>query len=162
MSKLKGKSMWWYLIGSYLLWVVTFQLIGFLIGMMHKVQVHTWYITLYKSALTPPGQVFSVVWPILYTLLAVAGCMLWRQKRYEKAKKFFLFQMILNWSWTTAFFQFHMLLLSWLIIVVMIIMTIAIMVETYKKLKPVTLLLMPYLVWISFALYLNVFVWIYN
>lgn len=154
--------MWWSLISSYVLWVIGFQAIGFIIGMIHKVQVHSWYTLLYKSSLTPPGHVFSVVWPILYTLLAVAGCMLWRQKGYERTKTLFFLQMLLNWSWTTVFFQYQMITLSWMVITFMIMLTVLIMIDTYKKLRPVTLLLMPYLVWISFALYLNMFIWMYN
>ena len=150
--------MWWYLIGSYFIWVITFQSIGFFIGTMYKTQVDYWYPFLYKSSLTPPGHVFSVVWPILYTLLAVAGCMLWRQKGYERTKTLFVLQMVLNWSWTTVFFKHHMLLLSWMVIATMVGLTVLIMVDMYKQLRIITVLLAPYLAWITFALYLNMFI----
>ncbi len=56
---------------SLIIWIAAFQSIGFLLGMMTKDNLGPWYQELLKSSLNPPGFVFSIVWPILYVLLAL-------------------------------------------------------------------------------------------
>ena len=60
-----------------LLWIVLFQSIGFLMGMLTQANIYPWYEQLNKSDLTPPGFVFSIVWTFLYVLLAVIAWILW-------------------------------------------------------------------------------------
>ena len=145
-----------------MVWFVVFQAVSYALGILHREDVHSWYIFLHKSSLTPPGYLFGIVWPILYTLLALAGCMLWQEKDYKRAKMTFMLQMLLNWSWTTLFFKWHCLLVSWILIAFMIVGTIIVILDTYKRLRLVSWLLAPYLAWICFAFYLNVFIWLYN
>lgn len=143
-------------------WVILFQVISYIIGLQHKSNMKDWYVFINKSALTPPGYVFGVVWPILYCLLAIAGYLLWRYQASFRAKALYIVQMLLNWSWTTLFFGWHFVTLSWFVIAVMIMLVMLLMIETYKKVPLITWLLLPYLGWISFAWYLNFYIWIYN
>ncbi len=148
-----------------LTWIVGFQLIGPLLGLLTKVKMNPWYELLEKSSLTPPGFVFSIVWTILYTLLAIAGYLLWSAKKFkgqDNAKLFYGLQMICNWSWTPLFFYLHKVGLSLASIVCILIFTSSTMYYSYKKLIKVVYLLLPYLLWCSFALYLNLYIWCYN
>ena len=146
-------------------WIVSFQAVGAIIGWSMKGSLDGWYQALEKSPLTPPGYVFSFVWPTLYTLLATAGWMLWdakSNKQLEKIKSVYIVQMIANWSWTPLFFGLHMIEVSMGVIVLMIALTMYMVVELYEKKQMIATLLAPYLVWISFALYLNYYTWLHN
>ena len=54
-------------------WVVSFQIIGIYIGLSTESAMNPWYIELNRSSLTPPGYIFSIVWPLLYISLAIFG-----------------------------------------------------------------------------------------
>lgn len=143
-------------------WIALYQIMSFMFGQVHKIEMQDWYPFLNKSVLTPPGYVFGIVWPILYTLLALAGYDLWRYKASRYVRVLYILQMLLNWSWTFVFFGAHLLTLSWIIIAAMILLTLLIMIESFKTIPNVTWLLIPYLVWISFAWYLSFFIWMHN
>lgn len=143
-------------------WIVAYQFISFVIGFLHRSNVNTWYAFLHKSSLTPPGYVFGIVWPILYIFLALVGYELWHNKLSNRIKAMYVVQMLLNWSWTTIFFGWRLITVSWVFIAVMIMLTLLIMIESYKKSPRITWLLVPYLAWTLFAWYLNFFIWMYN
>ena len=147
----------------WLSWIVSFQVIGYILGSMNQSSVTGWYQTLYKSSLTPSGYVFGIVWPVLYVCLALVGYHIWQDKKSCFCLKiFFVLQMILNWSWTIIFFHCQALLLSWITIGLMILLTAILLANTYKNKPYITILLVPYFIWICFAFYLSVYIWIYN
>ncbi|MBM17848.1 MAG: tryptophan-rich sensory protein [Epsilonproteobacteria bacterium] len=147
----------------WLSWIVSFQVIGYILGSMNQSSVTGWYQTLYKSSLTPSGYVFGIVWPVLYVCLALVGYHIWQDKKSCFCLKiFFVLQMILNWSWTIIFFHCQALLLSWITIGLMILLTAILLAKTYKNKPYITILLVPYFIWICFAFYLSVYIWIYN
>ena len=73
-------------------------------------------------------------------------------------KSLYLIQLTLNWSWTPLFFCYHLMGISLLVLVLMDILVGAIVWLTYRKVPPVSFLLVPYLVWILFATYLNFYI----
>ena len=148
-----------------LLWVVVFQAVGYGLGWLTQGDIDTWYVTLHHSRLTPPPIVFPLVWSALYVMLAIAGWSLWQHRAVFRARLalgFFGVQMLLNWAWTPIFFGLHWIGFGFFCIVLMVILTLICIAVTQKMLKLSALLLMPYLVWLIFAAYLNGMIWVLN
>ena len=116
-----------------------------------------WYTSLNKSDLNPPGYVFGIVWPILYILIMISAFL-----SYEKVFIVFNVQLVLNAAWSWLFFKFQMPLVSLLDIYLLIALNIFILTLMFKESKLAFLLFIPYVVWISFASYLNLFIVINN
>jgi len=117
-----------------------------------------WYDDLNKSSLTPPSYVFGIVWPLLYVSLIAYGVVTGIDDKclvFCTPLIFFTIQMVLNLVWTTIFFRWRMLKTAFIIILVMIVLTAITMYETWKLDMNYFYILIPYLVWISFASYLN-------
>ena len=123
-----------------------------------------WYSKLNKSSLSPPNWVFSVVWPVLYTLLAISFIFTLKNKKCKGLCKpliFFILQLILNLFWTTVFFKFKMIVTSLIIINAIILLTFFTYTSMIKISKKGAYLLLPYLLWLCFATYLNGYI-VYN
>ena len=116
-----------------------------------------WYTSINKSDLNPPGYVFGIVWPILYILMMISAFL-----SYEKVFIVFNIQLVLNAAWSWLFFKFQMPLVSLLDIYLLIALNIFILTLMFKESKLAFLLFIPYVVWISFASYLNLFIVINN
>ena len=116
-----------------------------------------WYLSLNKSELNPPGYVFGIVWPILYVLMMISAFL-----TYKKVFVVFNIQLIFNAAWSWLFFRFQMPLVSLLDIYLLIVMNIYILKLMYHESKIAFLLFLPYVLWISFASYLNLFIVINN
>lgn len=146
-----------------ILWILSFELIGFFLGLLTQANILSWYEGLHKSILTPPGWVFSIVWPLLYVCLAIVGFHLWQhhsQPRIAKLFNLYLVQLLMNWLWTPLFFQFHWLGLSFLWLLVMVVLNAFLIIKIKKRM--LKLLLIPYFLWLSFASYLNGVIWVLN
>ena len=117
----------------------------------------SWYLSLNKSELNPPSYVFGIVWPILYILMIVSAFL-----AYQKVFLFFIIQLFFNATWSWLFFRFQMPLLALLDIYLLIALNIYILNLMYKENKLSFFLFIPYVVWISFASYLNLFIVINN
>lgn len=118
-----------------------------------------WYKNIKKSKLTPPDYVFGIVWPILYLLLIIFFLFAYRNKEY-KALIFFAIQFILNLSWTTIFFRLKMLKLGFVIILSIIILSL-LCIYNLKNIN-IGIFMIPYLLWLSLASYLNLFILLNN
>ena len=112
-----------------------------------------WYQGLIKSDLNPPGYVFGIVWPILYLLMGITA---WRT--FEIIKNLFYIQLFLNAIWSWLFFSFHLPLISLIDIWLLIYINIKIVLKVLKMDKLATLLYTPYILWLLFASYLNLFI----
>ena len=147
-------------------WILFFELVGFLLGLLTQANIHAWYVELHKPVLTPPGCVFSVVWSILYAVLAMLGFLLWQNRSKSETNlllNVYLIQLLMNWLWSLLFFQLHWIGFSFLWIVIMIgLNTVFILTAIKKKEKTLTLLVTPYFFWLIFAAYLNGMIWILN
>ena len=116
-----------------------------------------WYLSLRKSSLTPPNIVFPIVWNILFVLMGIAA---WRisekqQKIISFALTLFLIQLIFNILWSYLFFGMRRPDLALVEILVLWIFILSATIVFYKIDKMAGTLLMPYLVWVGFACYLN-------
>ncbi len=112
-----------------------------------------WYQGLIKSDLNPPGYVFGIIWPILYLLMGITA---WRT--FEIIKNLFYIQLFLNAIWSWLFFSFHLPLISLIDIWLLIYINIKIVLKVLKMDKLATLLYTPYILWLLFASYLNLFI----
>ena len=118
-----------------------------------------WYDTLNKPFLNPPSWIFSPVWTILYTTLIVSVILY--SLGYTKENKlsgyvFFIIQLILNLCWSPVFFGLHNIFLGLIIIIFMDIFAILTAIKFFKVSKLAGSLLVPYIIWILFATYLNI------
>ena len=129
------------------------------IGSMASTSAGTdsWYLLLEKSDLNPPSYVFGIVWPILYILMMISAFL-----SYKKIFSIFIIQLFFNAAWSWLFFRFQMPLIALLDIYLLIALNIYILNLMYKENKLAFLLFIPYVFWISFASYLNLFIVINN
>ena len=118
---------------------------------------NSWYLLLDKSELNPPSYVFGIVWPILYILMMVSAFL-----AHKKVFSIFIIQLFFNAAWSWLFFRFQMPLIALLDIYLLIAINIYILNLMYKENKLAFFLFIPYVVWISFASYLNLFIVINN
>lgn len=124
-----------------------------------------WYKSLNKSVLTPPAKVFTICWAILYFLITVSFILYLKSGISKKdiiPIALFILGIILNFSWSYVFFVRHEILLSVFVIIGIILLLVPTIILFYKKRKVSGLLLLPYLMWLLFALYLNFDIYIKN
>ena len=117
----------------------------------------SWYLLLNKSELNPPSYVFGIVWPILYIFMMVSAFL-----AHKKIFSLFIIQLFFNAIWSWLFFRFQMPLVALLDIYLLIVINIYILNLMYKESKLAFFLFVPYVLWISFASYLNLFIVINN
>jgi len=112
-----------------------------------------WYQALIKSPLNPPGYVFGIVWPILYLLMSISAF-----RTFNETKNLFLIQLLFNALWSWLFFAFQMPLVALLNIWLLIYLNIKINLKMFYIDKLSGLLFIPYILWLFFASYLNLFI----
>jgi tryptophan-rich sensory protein len=154
-------------ISKILVVVVTCLVIGYFSGMVTRSAITTWYPTLVKPSFNPPNWIFAPVWTMLYVMMGVAAGMVWSRMEHEKeavknALVFFAIQLALNALWSFLFFGLKNPMLAGIEIVILWLMIF----ETYTKFVKINkiagYLLIPYLLWVSFATVLNVSIWWLN
>ena len=130
-----------------------------MIGSLASTQASSdlWYLSLNKSELNPPSYVFGIVWPILYVLMMISAYL-----AYKKVYGIFIIQLVFNAAWSWLFFRFQMPLISLINIYLLIALNLYITTLMYKENKLAFILFIPYVLWISFASYLNLFIVINN
>ena len=121
--------------------------------------IPTWYAALAKPALNPPSWIFGPVWTTLYLLMGIAAFLVWNKgwdrQDARKALGVFLLQLVLNAVWSIVFFGLHSPFWAFVDIVAMWLAIVWTMTLFYRISKPAMWLLLPYILWVSFAAYLN-------
>jgi translocator protein len=125
-------------------------------------ETRKWYKDINKSPLNPPSYLFGIVWPILYSMLLIYFSLIFRKPEYKVIYKLFIIQMLFNFIWSPIFFKFKKFKLALIVVLIMVGMTAHITYSTYNIDKKMALILVPYLLWISFATYLNGYIAFYN
>lgn len=124
-----------------------------------------WYAHLAKPTWTPPGWVFGPVWGVLYIFMSVSAWLVWRQRSKTPVAVpliFYLTQLAFNGAWSWLFFGRQWIGLA-LIDLIALVILVAITVELFQRVqKTAGFLLIPYLLWISFATALNFQIWRMN
>lgn len=122
--------------------------------------VQTWYPTLEKPFFNPPSWVFGPVWTALYFLMGVSLFLVWGKKKADL--RWFWFQFVLNTLWSIIFFGLKNPLLAYIVIVGMWI-GIVFTIKSFRKVSnTAAYLLIPYLVWVTFASFLNLAIVLLN
>jgi translocator protein len=127
--------------------------------------VNTWYAQLRKPDWTPPNWIFGPVWTTQYVLMAVSAWLVWRTTEWSVAKSaliLFGIQVALNTLWTLLFFGLREVRLAFVEIMLLWMMVVATVVSFLPLSRLAAWLLLPYLLWIGFASYLNFRIWQIN
>jgi tryptophan-rich sensory protein len=127
--------------------------------------VGTWYKTLRKPSWNPPSWVFGPVWTALYTMMAVAAWLVWRRRREVPVRvplTLFAVQLALNLAWSGLFFAMRRPDLGVLDIAALWVVLAATTAAFFRVRTLAGALLVPYLLWVSFAAALNVALWRLN
>ncbi len=139
---------------------------GFVGAFFTSGSIPTWYAELNKPAFNPPNWVFAPVWTILYILMALAAFLVWRQGLAKPGVKsallLFILQLVLNVAWSFIFFAQHSPFFAYLDIMALWITIVLTSVLFYQITRPAAWLMIPYLLWVSFAAVLNFAVWRLN
>ncbi len=128
--------------------------------------VNNWYPALEKPPLTPPDWIFAPVWITLYILMGVAAFLIWRHSREQRKVKFalsvFMLHLAVNAGWSGIFFGLASP--GWALIVIAVLIAMVIwLIKLFYQISPVAAyLLIPYLLWLGWASYLNVGIWLLN
>lgn len=126
--------------------------------------INTWYATFEKPVFNPPNWLFAPVWTILFALMGIALYLIWINSAQNKRSAYIIFfvQLILNILWSSIFFGAKLPGLALVEIIIMWLAVLLTIIYFYKISKPAGLILLPYLLWVSFATVLNYEIFILN
>ncbi|MFA5013248.1 MAG: TspO/MBR family protein [Candidatus Paceibacterota bacterium] len=144
--------------------------IGFLSAFFAGTDFKEFYSIISKPAFAPPSWIFGWVWTVLYIMMGIAAFLAWQkkdssielEKRTKPAIAFYLLQLFLNYLWSIIFFgqrNYGLALIDIGLLWIVIILTV---ISFYKISKSAAWLLIPYLLWVSFAGVLNFMIWQLN
>lgn len=141
-------------------------ILGGLSGVFTSQSIETWYRFLKKPPFTPPSWIFAPVWIFLYITMGLAAFLIWNKgielPDVKTALAAFLVQLALNFSWSLVFFGLRSPL-GGLIVIAALWLAIVVTIILFWRVSPVPgLILIPYLLWVSFASYLNFAIWMIN
>lgn len=133
-------------------------IVGALAGLLTMGSMDS-FSALNQPPLSPPGWLFPVVWTILYTLMGIASYLTATSRGssedIKSALKFYSLQLVFNFLWSILFFNLEKYLLAFIWLIVLWVLIIITTVKFYR-LRPVAAYLMiPYIIWVTFAAYLN-------
>ena len=157
MQKMKWKPI--------VLWILIAELVGFLSGWFSREGTEIYNLTVQKPPLSPPMWLFPVVWIILFALMGIGAGLVTAEPASQARSRglnLMVTQLVVNFFWPLLFFHaqafgfsFLWLLLLWLLVLWMIL--------EFRKTNPLAAWLqIPYLLWLTFAAYLNAGVWVLN
>jgi len=139
--------------------ILSCNLVGGLSAIATSGSIDSWYQHLNKPSFNPPNWIFGPAWTLLYTLMGIAVALIWHQgwdnPLVRKAISIFAAQLLLNAFWSIAFFGMQSPPLALLVISVLLILIVTCVI-VFSRIDPVAAyLLVPYLLWVSFATVLN-------
>ncbi len=150
---------------AYALWIAIAEAVGALAGFLTREGTKLYAASVAKPPLSPPALVFPIVWAILYALMGVGAARVAltpASPLRTRGLLLFLLQLAFNFVWSILFFDFQAFGFAfiWLVILWALILMMAL---TFGRVdRPAALLQIPYLVWVAFAGYLNLGVWLLN
>jgi tryptophan-rich sensory protein len=125
-----------------------------------------WYATLAKPSFSPPNWVFAPAWTLLYILMGLAAAIIWQKglqsSQVRRALVAFLIQLVLNMIWSVLFFGLRSPLYGLVDILFLWIMILVTIAQFSKVSIPAALLLIPYILWVTFASSLNLGIFLLN
>lgn len=149
----------------YVLWILFTEAVGFLSGWLTRQGSELYSQAIVKPPLSPPAIVFPIVWGILFLLMSIGAARIYLAEpspARTKSLRIFLLQLAFNFFWSILFFNFQAFgfALIWLLVLWGLILW---MIFSFRQVDPLTAWLqVPYLLWVTFAAYLNFGVWRLN
>lgn len=135
------------------------------VGAVASIQASSFYAELVQPSWAPPSWLFGPVWTLLYGMMAVSVWLIWRSEGFKAnrmAISWFFFQLLLNSLWSWLFFGWHLGAFSFVEIIFLWVAIVATII-CFWRVRPVAgALLIPYLLWVSFASALNYAMWQLN
>lgn len=140
--------------------------VGFLASIATEASVDSWYETIKKPGFTPPNSVFAPVWTVLYVLMGISAGIVWSRGLYhvwvKTALYHFVFQLLFNGLWSLVFFNLERPLWALLIIIALFVL-ILLTIKWFKVVNNLAAyLLIPYALWVAYAMALNFEIWRLN
>ena len=148
----------------YGLFILITEAVGTVAGLLTSLGMEK-YSAVVKPALTPPEIVFPIVWTILYALMAVSAARIWlteESAERDRGLKLYVVQLGMNFLWSIFFFNFQAYGFSFFWLIGLLVAIVLMTISFYKTDKIAAYLLIPYILWVSFAGYLNFMVWMLN
>lgn len=142
------------------------EAVGIISALISNTDNYLWFETLLKPTWNPPAYLFGPVWSILYLLMGISFWFIWKAdiplEKKRKAIAIFIVQLIFNFCWSLLFFKYHSPFYALIDIIIMII-TITLTMFNFSAInRKAVYLLVPYILWVSFAALLNFTIWIMN
>ena len=150
---------------TYVLWIAICEAVGFLAGILTRLGTKIYAQTAIKPPLTPPGWLFPVVWVVLYALMGIGAARITltpSSAGRSRGLNLMVTQLVVNFFWPLLFFNAGVngFALLWLLLLWGLVLW---MILVWRKAEPLAAWLqIPYLLWLSFAVYLNAGVWYLN
>jgi translocator protein len=139
---------------------------GFIGSFFTMSSIPIWYATIQKPTFNPPNWVFGPVWTTLYVLMGISAYLVWMKgwdkKEVRNALAIFAVQLVLNTLWSIIFFGANKLFYAFVEIVFLWMAIVATLFLFNRISRNAALLLVPYLLWVSFAAFLNYSIWQLN
>ena len=141
--------------------------VGYLSSIVTQSGIKTWFPTIIKPSFNPPSWVFAPVWTLLYILMGIAVGIVWDKidSNVELVKKglfFFAIQLAFNALWSYLFFGLNNILLASIEIIILLLMIYETYVVFKKVDKKASYMLIPYMLWVSFASVLTITIYFLN
>lgn len=128
--------------------------------------INSWYVQLEKPFFNPPNWIFGPTWTSLYILMGISLWLVWNKRLNDRFVKssiiFFIIHLVFNATWSIIFFGFKDPGLALVNIIILLIMILMLIFLFYQINKQAAYLLIPYILWVSFATILNYNIWILN
>ncbi len=152
-------------IGVLIACLLSVLLIGSAGGFFTAPEIPNWYATIIKPSFNPPNWIFGPVWTVLYLCMGYALYLIILQpasSHKNKALLLFAIQLFLNFWWSIIFFNFHAI--GWALVeIIAMWAAIFFTIQAFYRLnKRAAYILIPYLLWVSFATFLNYSIWVLN
>lgn len=149
----------------YAFWIGLSELVGILAGLLTRsgMQIYTEMVN--KPPLTPPAIVFPIVWTILYALMGISAARIWlapESAERNRGLTVFVAQLIVNFFWPLFFFNLQAYGFAALWLILLWVLVLYMILTFYKTDRLAAWLQIPYLLWLTFATYLNLGVWLMN
>ena len=155
------KSTW----KTYAFWIVLAEAVGALSGWLTRKGVKVYNATVQQPLLSPPSMVFPIIWGILFALMGIGAARIYlapASNARSRSLLLFLVQLAFNFVWSIIFFNLQTFGFAFLWLIVLWVL-ILLMILSFRKVdKPAAWLQIPYLLWVTFAAYLNLGVWLLN
>ena len=146
-------------------WILLAEGVGLLAGLLTRDAAKLYGDTFIQPPLSPPAIVFPIVWTILYALMGIGAARVYRSEPSAARRRgllLFFLQLFFNFFWSILFFNFQNFALAFLWLLALWALIIGMILSFREADETAAYLQLPYLLWVTFAAYLNLGVWLLN